>query len=726
MKPDQSGPTSPPSIFGERLRTLQAGVTKLAEQLRPLLNAAEAWELDKSLDGLQDLQCRVAVLGQVKAGKSSLVNALVRRQGLCPTNINPWTAVVCQLKFGGRIDPEARAIFTFFDEADWSYLGSGGRMRELTHRLGLSVDQDLLQIHLDNTRERAERRLGSEFQELLGQQHRFAEPSGELLASYISVGADGDDDEDEEGQKEKRTAGRFSDITKSAELFFDLQPFSYPTTIIDTPGTNDPLLVRDDLTRSVVDGADVHIVVLTADQALSSDDISLLRMLQGLHKERLVVFINRIDILHDINDNLPLVVDHVRDQLARDFPETNIPVIAGSAHWADLALGHKDGVISEGLPTELVDWAKHRNLPLTPKEKEGADTVIAAAGISALEEALRDVVREGPSTLALIRAFDQVCSLHDEAHSRLQNERTTLEQASELAVSKRAESMQHELEQVTLLRAKLEEIEEPFRQDVNIITEATTGRMKSALEDVVATFADDETDNLCAAHEKRWVGRIWRCDTRPLRRLLEQTFLTTYDVSIGELLDVEGEAWQRLENMLKQALPGQKIKLRGRPPYMVDPSPSITSLGATVALDLGEQWERWWHRWQTMARRARRFRELVHAEFSTIVTGLVEAAEKELGERGDIGMQHFERTKQEVLKLLNERRERLQQLTKNLANADKSGTAAIVDEYRIRTEAVTAKIKQCDEMAAEIRAFAMLDESEWGEPADPVQQSVAV
>ena len=56
-------------------------------------------------------------------------------------------------------------------------------------------------------------------------------------------------------------------------------------------------LVRDEIARRALESAHVHIVVLTSRQAMSAADVALLRILQGLRKDRIAVFINRIDEL---------------------------------------------------------------------------------------------------------------------------------------------------------------------------------------------------------------------------------------------------------------------------------------------------------------------------------------------------------------------------------------------------------------------------------------------
>ena len=58
----------------------------------------------------------------------------------------------------------------------------------------------------------------------------------------------------------ERAEGEFSDITKCADIFLDLGAFSFPTVLIDTPGVNDPFLVRDEITRQNLELADIETI----------------------------------------------------------------------------------------------------------------------------------------------------------------------------------------------------------------------------------------------------------------------------------------------------------------------------------------------------------------------------------------------------------------------------------------------------------------------------------
>jgi translation elongation factor EF-1alpha len=112
--------------------------------------------------------------------------------------------------------------------------------------------------------------------------------------------------------------GRYADITKSASIYFPLPPFAAPAIVVDTPGTNDPTHLRLRITREIIEGADIYIVVLTARQPLvANSDLGLLKLLRGLEKKRIIVFINRIDELQEKAGETDIVVEHVKDELRR-------------------------------------------------------------------------------------------------------------------------------------------------------------------------------------------------------------------------------------------------------------------------------------------------------------------------------------------------------------------------------------------------------------------------
>ncbi len=331
--------------IGAPLEAARTTLLDLATRLGGLLGEHAGPLLDVARRQLDERSCRIAVIGQIKAGKSTFINALARRPGLLPTDINPWTVVVTALHFrSAPTAPEHAAVFHLFSVDEWRELAEGGgRLRELTERLVPGFQSELLGAQLEVMRKRAERRLGPKFPELLGQCHRYQTVTPQILTDYVSAG-------DEDAWPGKRR--HYSDITRSADLHFSDSPFAFPITLIDTPGTNDPFLVRDEITRRSLENPDVYVFVVSALQPLSAGDIAMLRLLNGLHKDRIVVFINRADQLPNLSGDAAEVKAAIEQRLRAEFPSLNIPVVYGSAWLGNLRLQAEAGELPASVTRE--------------------------------------------------------------------------------------------------------------------------------------------------------------------------------------------------------------------------------------------------------------------------------------------------------------------------------------------------------------------------------------
>ena len=128
-----------------------------------------------------------------------------------------------------------------------------------------------------------------------------------------------------------------------AEVFLDAGQHAYPSVLIDTPGVNDLFFIRDEITFANLADADVYILLLTAQQPLSRADLSLLRLLRGLQKDKIIAVINRIDTLARPAEDLDNLEVFVRQTLNRECPHAGIPVVPASALWGTMALNVEEG-----------------------------------------------------------------------------------------------------------------------------------------------------------------------------------------------------------------------------------------------------------------------------------------------------------------------------------------------------------------------------------------------
>ena len=82
----------------EEIRALNGDL----DEIRDLGDAATVKAMRRLRYYLCTVEPAITMIGQVKAGKTTLVNALSGMPGLLPADVNPWTSVVTSLHFDPR------------------------------------------------------------------------------------------------------------------------------------------------------------------------------------------------------------------------------------------------------------------------------------------------------------------------------------------------------------------------------------------------------------------------------------------------------------------------------------------------------------------------------------------------------------------------------------------------------------------------------------------------
>jgi hypothetical protein len=586
---------------------------------------------------LEQQACRVAVVGQIKAGKSSFINALVQQPGLLPTDINPWTTAVTTLHYGKKSDTEDAAIFNFFTPQEWERLAEGGgKLRELTERLVPGFEPALLRQHITAVRARASARLGSQFQELLGQSHRFRDLDRRTLVQYVCAGEPGQPSE----------IGKYSDITRSADIYLTKGPFDFPVSVIDTPGTNDPFLIRDEITRSSLDKADVYIIVLTAHQPLSDADVSLLRILRGLHKERLIVYINRIDELADVARDSSEVVNFVRKRLAYELPGFDIPIIAGSAAWGNAVLGGAKVDVDKAQALRALAYCQDAGLlrrgDILRPAQEGTvvqpplqQALFAGSGLPRVYAALNELVTTSHCAYvvrhvahcfaemargseASIRAeLDGLASIHEQAKATA--DRTVVE-------LDRLRAEQRDLEESARI---IDQSARDFEKQLADIVRRDVDRLRERLTAFVDQQAHEERDALVSVLLAGKAPKVWACDTASLRRRMGEEVVGSFRATEHVLSELSFKVMSELRRLTALLMPESAPPAEPDAPTDIAPPPSLMPLGSYVALDLDVSWwSQLWRAKPTPNQRGEAIEKLVKSEFYPVVDELVQSIEQ--------------------------------------------------------------------------------------------------
>lgn len=487
--------------------------------------------LRERLDGWA---AKVAVIGQVKAGKSTFLNAFINWHDFLPSDVNPWTTVVTNIRINVPGDPISGARFEFFDEKDWDEIVDGGsRVRALTEQLLPGFDTEVLRRQSDEMRERAQRRLGSNYHKLLGQHHDYDFLSTDLLQRYVCAGPGSDDG------LEREALGRYASITKVANAYMRLPEFLVPAIITDTPGVNDPFLVRDEFTCRSLDKSDVFIVVLSAHQPLTDVDIALIRILAQQDSKDCIVFVNRIDELDDYDAEVQRVMDDVANRLRAAIPDIHFKMVAGSAWLADLALREGDGTDEARAAADTEQLAAYLKARHGYVPKDRADRLLLASGLDEVKATLSSVIDNGVGSRQLRQLREDIRAEVSGMQFVTRRERHSLQQQVESVSSEVAgygiAELETEIEAIRRIKDDLQgHAETADMQIEKVVSKAWSGLEKKLNEEIDLFVGSQKANFKEKLFRLKVNGRsdnAIEIDLLPFQAQLEKALTQHYDKS---------------------------------------------------------------------------------------------------------------------------------------------------------------------------------------------------
>lgn len=580
-----------------RLRVLAEG--------RPEAVAAKARGLRRKIRAFEP---SLTMIGQVKAGKTTLVNAMTGWRRMLPADVNPWTSVVTSLHLRPGTQWATRnASFTFFTEEEWTNLvRNGGRMGQLANRAGADDELARVRRQLEQMRQKSRDRLGTRFEMLLGQSHDYESFDPALIERYVCLGDD--DWDDAEGAAEDR--GRYADITRTADLWLEQPGLPLGLCLRDTPGVNDTFMIREQITLNALRGSRLCVMVLSATQALSSVDLALIRMISNVDTRDVIIFVNRIDELGDPAREVPEIRDSIRETLRRQGGPANAEILFGCGFWAGHVLSGGVEEMGQGSAEALLAWAEANH-----DEAERFDSLEALvwhqSGMHALWDSIARRVSDGMGAQVLREVETEIGNLEQSLAAA--NRVTAYQGSAGSACLMEPAEVAMTLEALTqTARTRLMTGLLPLRED-----------LETRIGGARRTFVGRATAVVVKHLESYGELDLWTYDPSGLRVLLRSGF-QRYVTAVTR----HAEACLEETAAEIRAFYGTAFDLGGdapeiQPPVLPRPEPPLV-LGQTIALDLrGTWWSRFWRRRKGYQACADDFADLIRQETQPIVDALL-------------------------------------------------------------------------------------------------------
>ncbi len=587
------------------LRRISDAVQRFEDVLRDFVAMADpvtAKKATRIMAQTREVEPSVTVIGQIKAGKTSLVNAMIGAPGLLPTDVNPWTSVVTSLHINTP-SPEVnvKAKFKFFDGAEWDKLVSnGGRIGQLAARAGADDELEKLRLQVVAMREKAQARLGRKFEMLLGTEHRYGVVDDTLLRRYVCVG------DEEAGSADQ---GRFTDITKSADLYIERADIPTMLCVRDTPGVNDTFMMREQITINAVRDSRSCIVVLSAHQALTTMDMALIRLIAHRQSREIIIYVNRIDELSDPATQVPEIHRSILETLEKNNAPQDIDIIFGSAHWANAVLLGQIDEMTDDSTESAINWT--RAAFADKVESWTAEQLVwHASGVPALLEALGQRMYEGPVHETLQKAARQSLNLVQ-----------SLDVVDQVRILDQDGSLNRTMTPSDL-DAELTRIEKDCTDKLLAMTNTVCKDFTNRIDQSYERFLERATSSLIEHLQTHGEDATWHYSPLGLRMLLSSSYQVVLRKMHGIAAEVNAEAARKIAELYGKTfaitVEGFKIEVP-----VVSYIPPPINLGQTIALDLQVGWWKgWWQRRRGYKAFAQDFYNLIRAETHPIINDL--------------------------------------------------------------------------------------------------------
>ncbi len=267
-----------------------------------LLNLSE--KLTEKIDNAvsKDGVLRIGVVGQVKAGKSSFINALLfDGKDILPKASTPMTAALTVIKYAQTLSAEVE----FYSKADWQIIERNAKefervVFEVAKQKQHKIDEHNKKLTTFN-KQKSVFSQNTKIEELAQNQELFGEArkaAGEavfsayellqlakkqngsyegLIGSTKKIDGNISSISDLVGKLNEYVGanGKYTPITRNTTLCLDI-PTLKDIELIDTPGVNDPIVSRGMTTRDFLSKCDTVFLLSTSSQFMGQEDTEFL------------------------------------------------------------------------------------------------------------------------------------------------------------------------------------------------------------------------------------------------------------------------------------------------------------------------------------------------------------------------------------------------------------------------------------------------------------------
>ena len=448
------------------------------------LNNVNEETLKEKSSNLQKEEFILAVAGQIKAGKSTLLNALIFGNDILPSDDTPYTAKITEIRYGN--DEKLKAIFYTKDE--WQELKN-----EITEIDDKKVNyfKNFIEPDIKN----------SSYIKFLNQ---TKEDDISNLKEYVAKG------------------GVYTPFVKSVEIYYPAEILK-SLVVVDTPGTNDPNIFRSKITLDWIKRCDAAIYATYAGRAFDESDIKFINeYLLSLENSKRIVAINKIDVLENFDEAKELLENNKKNETYQKtvFNEASSFVFTAGL-YALLEEKEKNGFLLN--EDEL--WYKDEANPEFWKNN----------GLNNLKNLVSDKIIQNKGKDLLVSHINFIKNAFEKKEIFLNTEINTLEtKISQNQKSK--DEINKALGEVTNFRIKLDEVQKKF---IYSIRNNLAQKIKNLNKNIDREFNDIKNTLASKINNYRRITELKNNIIWDIKNALESEKLKMDDLISQEMQDIK-------------------------------------------------------------------------------------------------------------------------------------------------------------------------------------------
>lgn len=348
-----------PSIH-ENFNIQRKEILTSIDELKKVVNNTDA--LEQTVKYLNNQTFSIGITGVMNAGKSTMLNALMGKD-ILGTSVVPETANLTIVKYS-KI-PSAKVFY--WNKSQWKYIQKSAQSIKPIAKFVKETEQffkdDLDQYILESS--------------------RSDEIDIDKLSDYTSAG----------------TSDKKCNLVKYVELGAQLKFLEDGIEIVDTPGLDDVVIQREEITKEYLFKCDVMIHLMNVSQSATLKDIEFLIdsvLYQNITK--VLIVITRVDMVskEDVNEVIEYTKRSIAIRLHEQNSDSKLDFILKTLHFVALsgkmALMHKTGQEKEAIEsgyrledTGILEIEDYIQETLFSKENPRSNLIINSARNRLLE-----------------------------------------------------------------------------------------------------------------------------------------------------------------------------------------------------------------------------------------------------------------------------------------------------------------------------------------------------